>query len=87
MNNATFANTMEKVRKHRDMKLVTTETRRNYLVSEPNYHTKKAIEIKKRKTKQKKTQTKMNILVYLGLLILELSKTVTQQFWYVSLYA
>ena len=30
---------MENVRKHRDIKLVTTERRRNYLVSEPNYHT------------------------------------------------
>ena len=29
---------MENVRKHRDIKLVTTEKRRNCLVSEPNYH-------------------------------------------------
>ena len=29
---------MENVRKHRDIKLVTTERRRNYLVSEPHYH-------------------------------------------------
>ena len=33
--------TMENVRKHRDIKLVTTERRRNYSVSEPNYHTTK----------------------------------------------
>ena len=46
--------TMENVRKHRDVKLVTTERRRNYLVSEPNYQTTKfftenllAIEMKK----------------------------------------
>ena len=39
MNNAVFGKTMENVRKNRNMKLVTTERRRNYLVSEPNYHT------------------------------------------------
>ena len=53
INNVVFGKTMENVRKHRDLKLVTTERRRNYLVSEPSYHTTKsftenllAIEIK-----------------------------------------
>ena len=41
MNNAVSGRTMENVRKHRDIKLVITETRRNYLISEANYHTKK----------------------------------------------
>ena len=41
MNNAVFGKTMENVRKHRDIKLVTTERRRNDLVSEPNYYTAK----------------------------------------------
>ena len=40
MNNAIFGRTMENVGKHRRIKLVTTEWRRSYLVSEPNYHTK-----------------------------------------------
>ena len=54
MNNAVFEKTMENVRNHRDIKVVTTETRRNYLVLEPKYQTKKifsdnllGIEIKK----------------------------------------
>ena len=54
MNNAVFGTSMENVRKHRAIKLFTTEKRSNYLVSEPNYHTTKfftqnvlAIEMKK----------------------------------------
>ena len=39
MDNSVFGKTMENVRKFRDIKLVTTERRRNYLVSELNYHT------------------------------------------------
>ena len=56
INNSVFAKTMENVRKHRDIKLVTTNKRRNQLVSEPNYHTTKwfsenllAIEMNKKK--------------------------------------
>ena len=56
MNNAVFGKTMGNVRKNRDTKLVTTERKRNYLASEPNYYTTKfftenllAIEMKKLK--------------------------------------
>ena len=41
MNNAAFRKPMENVSKYRDIKLVTTERRRNYLVSERNFHTTK----------------------------------------------
>ena len=59
MNKSVFGKTMEKVRKHRDIKLRTTDERRNRLVSEPKHHLTKwflenvlAIEMKK-KEKQK----------------------------------
>ena len=58
MNNGVIGKTIENVRKHRDIKLVTTERKQNYLVLEPNYHTTKffteyllAIEMKKKKKK------------------------------------
>ena len=61
MNNSFLGKTMENVRKHRDITLVTTDKKRNQLVSEPNYHTKKwfsksllAIEMKKIKVKMNK---------------------------------
>ena len=41
LNNAFFRKTLGNVRKHRDIKLATTNKRRYYLVSEPNYHTTK----------------------------------------------
>ena len=41
MNNVTFGETIENVRKKKGIKLLTTERRKNYLVSEPNYHTTK----------------------------------------------
>ena len=53
MNNAVFEKIMENFRKYRDIKLVTTERKRNYLVSEPNHHTTKfftVIEIEMKKT-------------------------------------
>ena len=39
MNNAVFGKAIKNVREYRDIKLVTAEMKRNYLLSEPNYHT------------------------------------------------
>ena len=41
MNNATFEKSMENMRKHRNIKIVTTKGTGNYLASGPNYHTTK----------------------------------------------
>ena len=39
MNNSVFGKTMENIKKHRNIKLATTDKKRSKLVSEPNYHT------------------------------------------------
>ena len=80
MNNAVFRKIMENVRKYRGIKLVTTERRRNYLVSEPNYYTTKFFTEYSLVVEMKKTQILMNKPVYLGLSILDLSKTVMYEF-------
>ena len=73
---------MENVRKHRDIKLVTTDVKRNKLVSEPNYHTTKRFSENLLAIEMKKTKVKMNKPVYLGMSILDISKTLMYKFWY-----
>ena len=82
MNNAIFGKTMKNVRKHRDIKLVTTERRMNYLVLVPNYHTAKSFTENLLAIEMKKTEILMNKPIYLGLSILELSKILMYEFWY-----
>ena len=84
MTNAVFWKPMEAVRKNIDIKLVATDKTRNQLVSEPNYQTVKhvsenlmAIEMKK-----KKKNVKMNKPTYLGMAILDISKTIMYAFLY-----
>ena len=67
MDNAVFGKTMENVRKDRDIKFVTTESRKNYLVFEPNYHTTKKISNNILAIETKRMQILMNKPVYLGL--------------------
>ena len=82
MNNSVFGKTMGNVRTHRDIKLVTKNMRRNQLVSEPNYHTTKCFSECLLAIEMKKLKVKMNTPVYLGLSILEISKTLMYEFWY-----
>ena len=82
MNNAVFRKTMENIRKHRDIELVTTDKKRSKLVSEPNYHTINLISEGLSIIEMKKTKVKMNKPIYLGLSILEISKILMYEFWY-----
>ena len=82
MNNTVFGNTMENLRKYRDIKLIKTERRRNYLVLEPNYHTTKFFTEHILAIEMKKTQIIMNKPVYLGLSVLDISKTKMCDFRY-----
>ena len=69
MNNAVFGKTMENIRKHRDIKLVTANKKRNKLVSEPNYHTINYISEDLSIIEINKTKVKMNKPIYLGVSI------------------
>ena len=73
---------MENVRKHRDIKLLTTDRRRNQLVSEPNYHTTKQFSKTLLQIEMKKTKVKMNKLAYRSMSILGISKTLMCEVWY-----
>ena len=82
MNNSVFGKTMENVRNHGDIKLVTTEKRRSMLASEPNYHSTKYISKDLLIMEMKKVEVKMNKPIYLGQAILDISKTLMYEFWY-----
>ena len=64
---------MKNLSKRRDINLLTTERRRNYLVSKPNYHTTNFFTKNLLAIKMKKTEILMNKPVSLGLSILKLS--------------
>ena len=71
---------MENIRKHRDIKLVTMSKKRNKLASKPNYHTTKYFSENFIAIKMKKTKVKMNKPIYLGISILDISKTLMYEF-------
>ena len=75
---------MENIRKHRDIKLVTTDKKRNKLVLKPNYHTINYISEDLSIIEMNKTRVKMNkpSKIYLGLSILDISKILMYEFWY-----
>ena len=82
MNNSVFGKTMENVRNHRDIKLVTSEKRSSILASEPNYHSTKYISEDLLLMEMRKVEVKINKPIYLGQAILDISKTLMYEFWY-----
>ena len=85
MNKSVFGKTMENVRKHRDIKLATTDEKRTKLVSEPNYRTTKRFSENLLTIEMKKIKVKMNKPVYLGMSILDISKTLLHKFGMITL--
>ena len=82
MNNAVFGKTIENVRKHREIKLVANNQKRCKLASKPNYHATKWFSKSSLAIEMKKMKVKMSKPIYLGLSILEISKTLMYEFWY-----
>ena len=82
MNNPIFEKTMENVRQYKNINLVTTNRRKTYLVSEPNYHLRKWLSQNLLEIKMKTMKVKMNKPLYLGLSKLEISKTLIYEFFY-----
>ena len=82
MNNSVFSKTMENVKNHRDIKLVTSDKRRKRLASEPNYHLHKIFSKYLMSIEMKKTNVKINKPIYLGTSILDISKTLMYEVWY-----
>ena len=82
MINSLFDKTMKSLGKHRDIKLVKTDEKKSKLISEPNYHTTKWFSENLSAIEKKKAKVKMNKPVYLGMSILDMSKTLMYKFWY-----
>ena len=80
--NSIYDKTVQNDRNHRDIKLVTTEYKRNKLASEPNYQSTKCMSKYLLVMKMRKTEVKINKPIYLGQAILDLSKTLMFEFWY-----
>ena len=77
-----FGKTIENVRDHRDITIVTSDKRRSILASEPNYHSTKYISKDLIIMEMRKTEIKMNKPIYLEQAILDISKTLMYEFWY-----
>ena len=82
MSNAVFGRTVENVRNHRNIKLVTTYEKFNKYASEPHLMNVKCFSENLLAVEMRETEAFMNKPVYLGQAILDISKTLRYEFYY-----
>ena len=82
MNNSVFGKTMENIRNRVDVKLVNTQEKLRKLVAKPNYKNQNIFSENLVSVHMKKVKLTMNKPVYLGMCILDLSKTIMNDFHY-----
>ena len=82
MNNSVFGKTMENIRNRVNVKLVNSEDKFKKLVAKPNFLSQKIFNENLVSVHMKKTSLTMNKPVYLGMCILDLSKTLMFDFHY-----
>ena len=82
MNNSVFGKTMENIRNHKDMKLVTSKQKYEKYVMKPNFKDDRTFSKDLFAVEIRKTGIKMNKPVYIGQVILDLSKTLMYEFHY-----
>ena len=80
--NAVFGKTIQNVRSEKDIKLVTTDTHRNKLVSQPNFYSSKWFSNNLLAMEMKKVKVRINKPIYLGMSILDFGKIPIYEFWY-----
>ena len=81
-NNSAYGKTMENIRKHRDIHIVTNDKKQSILASELNYHATKHISKNLLIMEMKKHELYMSKPLDLAQVILDISKTLMYEFWY-----
>ena len=82
MNNTVFAKTIGNVQKNRNIKLVYSDKRKNYLVLDLNYYSAICFQEKSIAAEMRKTQVEMNKSVYLEFSMPDVCKVRMYEFCY-----